>query len=110
MDINGITLAHIVEHGFQLRAVHVLAADLFREPLVDVVFLESFNLPRLVLFSGGNSYISNVCHTVSLSFHPVSISTLIVPQCKNEVNNFIYILKNKYKIKSIFTTTAAFGM
>ena len=103
VDINGIAFPHIVQHGFQLWAVHVLAADLFREPLVDTVFLEGFNLPCLVLFSGGNSYISNVCHTASLSFHPVIISTFIVSQCKSEVNNFIYVLQNKSKIKSVFT-------
>lgn len=92
MDIDGIAFPHIVQHGFQLGAIHVLAADLFRKPLVDAVLLEGFNLPRLVLFSGGNSYISNVCHTASLSFHPVIISTPIVSRCKNEVNNFIYVL------------------
>lgn len=110
MDIDCIAFTNIVKHGFQLRAVHVLAADLFREPLVDAVLLESFNLPRLVLFGGGNSYISNVCHTASLSFHLVIISTFIVSQCKSEVNNFIYILQNKSKIKPIFTIIAAFGM
>ena len=52
VDIDGIAFPHIVEHGFQLGAIHVLAADLFREPLVDAVLLEGFNLPRLVLFSG----------------------------------------------------------
>ena len=110
MDIDSIAFTHIVEHGFQLWAVHVFTADLFSVPLVDAVFLECFNLPRLVLFSGGNSYISNVCHIASLSFRPVIISTSIVPLCKNEVDNFIYISQNKSKTKSIFTKIAALGM
>ena len=110
MNINRVAFSHIVQHSFKLWAVHVFTADLFSVPLVDVVLLEGFNLPRLVLFSGGNSYISNVCHTASLSFHPVIISTLIVSQCKSEVNDFIYILQNKSKIKSIFTIMATFGM
>ena len=47
MNINRVAFSHIVQHSFKLWAVHVFTADLFSVPLVDVVLLEGFNLPRL---------------------------------------------------------------
>ena len=59
MDIDGITLSHIVEHGLELRTVHTLAADFFSEPLLDAVLLERFKLACFVLFFGADADVCN---------------------------------------------------
>ena len=59
MDIDGIALPHIVEHGLELWTVHTLAADFFGEPLFDAVLLERFDLAGLILFFGADADVCN---------------------------------------------------
>ena len=66
MDIDGIALPHIVEHGLELGPVHTLAADFFGEPFLDAVLLECFDLARFVLFFGADADVCNFHGSTSL--------------------------------------------
>lgn len=61
MDIDGIALPHIVEHGLELGPVHTLAADFFGEPFLDAVLFE-----RFVLFFGADADVCNFHGSTSL--------------------------------------------
>lgn len=61
MDIDGIALPHIVEHGLELGPVHTLAADFFGEPFLDAVLFE-----RFVLFFGAGADVCNFHGSTSL--------------------------------------------
>ena len=66
MDIDGIALPHIVEHGLELGPVHTLAADFFGEPFLDVVLFERFDLAGFVLFFGADADVCNFHGSTSL--------------------------------------------
>lgn len=66
MDINGIALPHIVEHGLELGPVHTLAADFFGDPLPDAVLFERFDLAGFVLFFGADADVCNFHGSTSL--------------------------------------------
>ena len=66
MEIDGIALPHIVEHGLELGPVHTLAADFFGEPLLDAVLLERFDLTSLVLLFGADADVCNFHGSTSL--------------------------------------------
>lgn len=66
MDIDGIALPHIVEHGLELGPVHTLAADFFGEPFLDVVLFERFDLAGFVLFFGADADICDLHRCTSL--------------------------------------------
>ena len=66
MDIDGIALPHIVEHGLELGPVHTLAADFFGEPFLDAVLFERFDLASLVLFFSADADVCNFHGSTSL--------------------------------------------
>lgn len=66
MDIDGITLAYIVEHSLELGPVHTLAADFFGKPLLDAVLFERFDLAGFVLFFGADADVCNFHGSTSL--------------------------------------------
>lgn len=66
MDIDGIALPHIVEHGLELGPVHTLAADFFGEPFLDAVLFERFDLAGVVLFFGADADVCNFHGSTSL--------------------------------------------
>lgn len=66
MDIDGIALPHIVEHGLELGPVHTLAADFFGEPFLDAVLFERFDLAGFVLFFGADADVCNFHGSTSL--------------------------------------------
>lgn len=67
MDIDGIALPHIVEHGLELGPVHTLAADFFGEPFLDAVLFERFDLAGFVLFFGADADVCNFHGSTSLT-------------------------------------------
>lgn len=67
VDIDCITLTHIVQHRLQLGSVHALAADLFCELLFDAVGAECLNLARLVLFFGADADVCDLHNITSLA-------------------------------------------
>lgn len=66
MDIDGIALPHIVEHGLELGPVHTLAADFFGELFLDAVLFERFDLAGFVLFFGVDADVCNFHGSTSL--------------------------------------------
>ena len=66
MDIDGIALPHIVEHGLELGPVHTLAADFFGEPFLDAVLFERFDLAGFVLFFGADADVCDLHSITSL--------------------------------------------
>lgn len=66
MDIDGIALPHIVEHGLELGPVHTLAADFFGEQFLDAVLFERFDLAGFVLFFGADADVCNFHGSTSL--------------------------------------------
>ena len=60
MDEHGIAFPHKVQHGLQLGALGILAADFFSEPFINAVGLEGFYLAGFILFHGGNADIGNI--------------------------------------------------
>ena len=66
MDIDGIALPHIVEHGLKLRPVHAFTADFFGEPFLDAVLFERFDLAGFVLFFGADADVCNFHGSTSL--------------------------------------------
>lgn len=71
MDIDGIALPRIVEHGLELGPVHTLAADFFGEPFLDAVLFERFDLAGFVLagfvlFFGADADVCNFHGSTSL--------------------------------------------
>ena len=66
MNIDGIALPHIVEHGLELGPVHTLAADFFGEPFLDAVLFERFDLAGFVLFFGADADVCNFHGSTSL--------------------------------------------
>ena len=66
MDIDGIALPHIVEHGLELGPVHTLAADFFGEPFLDAVLVERLDLAGVGVFFGADADVCNFHGSTSL--------------------------------------------
>lgn len=84
MDIGGIALPHIVEHGLELGPVHTLAADFFGEPFLDAVLFERFDLAGFVLFFGADS--------PSFDRGDVTIGRGRLFQCDNGLRQFAVVV------------------
>jgi hypothetical protein len=78
VDIDGIALPHIVEHGLELGPVHTLAADFFGEPFLDAVLLECFDLARFILLFGADADICN--------FHGSTLLTRLKNRVRDKQN------------------------
>lgn len=81
MDIDGIALPHIVEHGLELGPVHTLAADFFGEPFLDAVLFECFDLAGFVLFFGADADICNFHGSTSLVGRKIGSEICVLPLC-----------------------------
>jgi len=78
VDIDGIALPHIVEHGLELGPVHTLAADFFGKPFLDAVLFERFDLAGFVLFFGADADICN--------FHGSTLLTRLKNRVRDKQN------------------------